>query len=138
MARLSGRWNQKLCYATVHVDDNKNYTLKKKITAVITEDTDANPQSSEGKRQTVENFRPAARWNLYGLCSSTDLVKEQLPCGVGLEGKLQLRVHRGDANVDLHSKKTKKRKERESVTRDDFLLWINTERNLNLLCIFFK
>lgn len=37
--------------------------------------------------------------------SHTDLVKELLPCGVGLEGKLQLRVHRGDANVDLQQKK---------------------------------
>lgn len=41
-----------------------------------------------------------------GICSlqHTNLVKELLPCGVGVEGKLQLRIHRGDANVDLQSK----------------------------------
>lgn len=36
---------------------------------------------------------------------STHLVKELLPCSVGMEGKLQLRVHGRDAHVDLHSKK---------------------------------
>lgn len=35
----------------------------------------------------------------------TDLVKELLPCRVGVEGKLQLCVHGGDADVDLQRKK---------------------------------
>lgn len=39
----------------------------------------------------------------------TDLVKELLPCCVGVEGKLQLRVHGGDSNVDLrHTKRSRR------------------------------
>lgn len=34
----------------------------------------------------------------------TDLVKELLPCCVGVEGELQLRVHCGDADIDLQHK----------------------------------
>lgn len=74
--------------------------------------TDAQMQTLKTQRVNNKLLRtlvPAARWNLYGLRSSTDLVKELLPCGAGLEGKLQLRVHCGDANVDLHSKKKKKK-----------------------------
>lgn len=41
---------------------------------------------------------------VLGILSHTNLVKELLPCGVGVEGKLQLRVHGGDANVDLQQK----------------------------------
>lgn len=37
--------------------------------------------------------------------SLTDLVEELLPCGVGVEGKLQLRVHTSDAHIDLQRKK---------------------------------
>lgn len=40
----------------------------------------------------------------------TDLVKELLPCGVGVEGKLQLCVHGGDADVDLQQKQKKKKR----------------------------
>lgn len=38
-----------------------------------------------------------------GLQLCTYLVEQLLACGVGLDGKLQLRVHSGDANIDLHA-----------------------------------
>ena len=36
----------------------------------------------------------------------TDLVEELLARGAGQDGKLQLRIHGGDANIDLERKNT--------------------------------
>lgn len=38
-------------------------------------------------------------------CSETNLIKKLLPCGVWLDGELQLRIHGGHSDVDLKKKK---------------------------------